>query len=82
MPQRPQICQTRGVLGPLVTPAFFNYQILESTPLEKFTLFIVMNDSQRPHIGENTASVAIGFVVLLVHKSYKQSVRDECLPLC
>lgn len=38
MPQMAQMYQTRGIL---VTPAFFNYQILESALLVKSTLFIV-----------------------------------------
>ena len=75
----PQIYQTRGIL---VTPAFFNYQILESTFLVKSTLFIVINDYQRPQFGGNTASFAIGFEALLVHESFEQWVRGELLPLC
>ena len=74
----PQIYQTRGIL---VTPAFFNYQILESTQDENPSLFIIINDSQRPQFGGNTASLAIGFVALLVHKSFEQWVRGELLPL-
>ena len=63
----------------LVTPTFFNYQILESMPVEKSTLFIVINDSQRPHFGGNAAS---GFDALLVHKSFEQRVKGERFPLC
>jgi len=69
MPPKSQIYQTREFL---VTPAFFNYQILESMPLENSTLFKVINDRERPQFGGNTTSIAIGFDALLVHKSFEQ----------
>jgi len=75
MPQRPQRVVS-------VTPAIFNYQILERIPLEKSTLFHIINDRQRPHFGGNTASIAIGFDALLVHESFEQGVKGERLPLC
>ena len=65
----PQMNLTREIL---VTPAFFNYHILKGMPLEKTTLFIVINDRHRLHFGGNTASLAIGFDALLVHKGFEQ----------
>ena len=64
----PQSNQTREVL---VTPAFFNNHIFKSIPLENFMLFDVINERQWPQSGRNTASFAIGFVSLLVHKSFE-----------
>ena len=65
----PQINQTRETL---VTPAFFNYQILKSMPLENAMLFNVINDVEWSQFGGNTASVAISFDALLVHKGFEQ----------
>lgn len=66
MPQRNRIRKV------LVTPASFNNHILESTQLENSILFNVINDIQWPQFGGNTASLVIGFVALLVHKSFQQ----------
>ena len=65
----PQRNRTRKVL---VTPAFFNDHILENTQLETSMLFDVINDREWPQFGGNTASLAIGFVALLVDKSFEQ----------
>lgn len=73
-----QINQTQEVL---VTPAFFNYQILKSIHLEKPTLFNVIKDRECFEFGGNTASI-VNFDALLVHKSFEQFVRGERLPLC
>ena len=79
LPQRPQIYQARWIL---VTSAFFNYHILESTKLVNSMLFDVINDIQWSQFGGNTASFAIGFEAPLVHESFEQWVRGELLPLC
>ena len=65
----PQRNRTHKVL---VTPAFFNNHILESTKLVNAMLFDVKNDIQWPQFGGNTASLAVGFVALLVHKRFEQ----------
>ena len=65
----PQSNRTRKVL---VTTAFFNDHILENAQLENSMLFDVINDREWPQFGGKTASLAIGFVALLVDKSFEQ----------
>ena len=65
----PQRNRTRKVL---VTPAFFNDHILENAQLGNSMLFDVINDREWPQFGGKTASLAIGFVALLVDKSFEQ----------